>query len=47
MCYGCQMSEYGSYNDPIWECKYIYGRYARTEERANELIRAFWNKSAT
>lgn len=44
LCYGCLMEEYGSYNDPIWECKYIYGRYARTEERANELIRAFWNK---
>lgn len=40
LCYGCQMSEYGSYEDPVWECKYIYGRYARTEERAIELIRA-------
>lgn len=47
LCYGCQMSEYGSYEDPIWECKYIYGRYARTEECANELIRAIWNEQAT
>lgn len=40
LCYGCLIDGYGSYNDPIWECKYIYGRYARTEERAYELMAA-------
>lgn len=24
LCYGCLMSEYGSYRDPIWESKYVY-----------------------
>ena len=27
LCFGCQMSEYGDYEDPVWERKYIYGRY--------------------
>lgn len=39
LCYGCRLEEFGIYRDPIWECKYIYGRYAPTEERAKELIR--------
>jgi len=24
LCHGCQMNEYGSYNDPVWTQKYIY-----------------------
>ena len=24
LCHGCQMSEYSSYRDPVWENKYIY-----------------------
>lgn len=24
LCYGCQMSEYGTYRDPKWEMKYIW-----------------------
>lgn len=27
LCDGCQMSEYGTYRDPIWESKYIWMKY--------------------
>ena len=27
LCYGCQMSEFGSYRDSDWERKYIYMRW--------------------
>ncbi len=29
LCHGCQMSEYSTYRDPVWESKYIDGRYKR------------------
>ena len=38
LCYGCQMDEYSSFYDPLWEGKYVYGRYAKTDERAMEII---------
>ena len=27
LCYGCPMNEYSSYQDPVWNCKYVFGRY--------------------
>ncbi|MDY3251010.1 MAG: hypothetical protein SOX32_11760 [Candidatus Choladocola sp.] len=29
LCYGCLMSEYDSYCDPVWESKYVTGKYIR------------------
>lgn len=26
LCYGCQMREYGTYEDPDWTCKYVFTR---------------------
>ena len=24
LCHGCQLAEFSSYSDPVWESKYIY-----------------------
>lgn len=29
LCYGCMMSEYGDYEDPVWEARYVRGEYVR------------------
>lgn len=34
LCYGCRMSEYGSYRDPDWERKYIYMQWKKEAPKA-------------
>lgn len=29
LCYGCMMSEYGDYEDAVWEARYVHGKYIR------------------
>lgn len=32
ICHGCQMTEYGTYNDDVWCDKYIYAKYKKVHQ---------------